>query len=194
MTQLISPEDFDALAYPSKFGVFRLETLPIYTGSGEDEWIAAFNAGAAEPPPDPQQDAWEARIRAHRATGRTMQRVHVVTEPLSSYLQYELTWGYAGNVAAGEDVRIAAVDTWPHGVPRFDFWLMDSSVMFQQHYDADGLWLGAELVEDPARVVAACRARDAALYHAVSWWEYIRERPQLLARVPAVHRFSTAAA
>ena len=34
-----------------------------------------------------------------------MQRVHVVSEPLTDYLRFEIT-GYRLNVEAGEDVRI----------------------------------------------------------------------------------------
>ena len=44
-----------------------------------------------------------------------MQRVHVVTEPLSDYIRFELT-GYAPNVEAGEDVRVISVregEPWP---------------------------------------------------------------------------------
>jgi hypothetical protein len=48
---------------------------------------------------------------ANRDAGRTQQRVHVVTEPLTDYLAYELTWEYGLHAAAGEDIRIIPLDT-----------------------------------------------------------------------------------
>jgi hypothetical protein len=88
------------------YSVFHLETLQVYAGSGEDEGIAAFHRGHPEPPPDPVEDEWAARLRANRDAGRIQQRVHVVTEPFTDYLAYELTWEYGLHAAAGEDIRI----------------------------------------------------------------------------------------
>jgi len=72
-----------------------------------------------------------------------------------------------------------AGDEWPDDLPQSDFWLFDSSVLYAMHYEPDGTWLGAEPVSDPDRIVAACRWRDAALYHAMPWREYIASRPDL---------------
>ena len=47
------------------------------------------------------------------------------------------------------------------------------------HYERDGTWLGAEPVGEPDRIVEACRWRDAALYHAMPWQEYIASHPDL---------------
>src|SRR5919206_2515515 len=71
-----------------RYSVFRLETLQVYAGSGEDEGIAAFYRGDTDPPPDPAEDEWAALLRANRDVGRLQQRVHVVTEPISDYLAY----------------------------------------------------------------------------------------------------------
>jgi len=37
--------------------------------------------------------------------GKVFQRVHVVCEPLTDYLRYELGWSYPPNVEAGEEAR-----------------------------------------------------------------------------------------
>jgi Family of unknown function (DUF6879) len=67
--------------------VFRLETLQSYaTYAGEEESVAAFVAGRREPS-DPTHDAWVAQIAANVRAGKTVQRVHVVREPLSSDLR-----------------------------------------------------------------------------------------------------------
>lgn len=168
-----------------RFSCFRLETLPSYGGSGEDSSLAAFLAGG-NPPPDAERRDWTRQVQAAAQHGRSMSRVHVVTEPLTDYLRFEIGWSYPQSVAAGEDVRILPlVDTgqWPTDVLREDFWLFDSSVLFVMVYDADGMWRGIEWVTDPTRVVTACRARDAALHLSQPWAEFTRARPAL--RAPA---------
>jgi hypothetical protein len=130
--------------------------------------------------------AWSALLRAHRGAGRTQQRVHVVTEPISDYLAYELCWEYGPHSAAGGDIRIIpTTGGWPDDVPRADFTLFDASVLFQLSYGPDGTWLGAEPVTDPPEsVAAACFARDAALHQAMPWARYMTRHPGLVQRLP----------
>lgn len=168
-----------------RFSCFRLETLPLYAGSGEDASLAAFLSGRW-PPPDAERQDWARLVRAATQSGRSMQRVHVVTEPLSDYLRFEIGWSYPQSIAAGEDVRILPlVDAaqWPADIPREDFWLFDFTELFTMIYDSDGRWLGIERVTDPARVMATCRARDAAVHLSQPWGEFVEERPEL--RAPA---------
>lgn len=168
-----------------RYSVFRLETFQVYGGSGEDEAIAAFLAG--EPPtPDVKVQEYAARVRAAVQTGRTPQRVHVVVEPPTDYMRFELT-GYRYNVDAGEEVRIIPVTDgqWAPDVPHWDFWLFDSSELWDMSYTDDGTWLGVEPLDDPARIVAACHARDAALHQSISWAQYIRRHQDLARHLPA---------
>lgn len=167
-TELIPP---GSTAFKDRFRqfrylVFRLETLQDYASSGEDAALEAFRTGAPTPPPQPNKDAWTAMIRENVAAGRTLQRAHVVTEPITPYMSFELTWAYEPNVAAGEDIRIVPVPDeapWPSDLPRdTDFWLFDSAYLYAMHYAPDGTWLGTEPVSDPARIVQACEWRDAA--------------------------------
>lgn len=183
--QLPGVDQLVAAFHTFRYSVFRLETLQLYAGSGEDQGIAAFQRGDPQPPPDPAEDEWAALLRAHRDAGRVQQRVHVVTEPITDYLAYELTWEYGPHTAAGEDIRIIPVTgRWPDDVPQSDFTLFDSRFLFRLNYDPDGTWLGAEPVTDYPTVVAACFARDAALHHAMPWAEYIARHPNLVRRLP----------
>lgn len=177
---LIPPENFTAQFREFSYTAYRLETLQSYAGSGEDEDLAAFRAGRPEPG-TPAKDEWAAMIAGNHRAGKIQQRVHVVTEPLTGYMRFELTWAYAPNVQAGEDVRVIPVPegSWPEGLPHHDYWLFDSRDLYAMHYEADGTWRGAEPVEDPAQVVSACYWRDAALYRAMPWRDYIAARPDL---------------
>jgi hypothetical protein len=147
------------------WSAFRLEQFQQYAGTGPDA-------------------SWAALVKANRRWGKAHQRVHVVTEPLTPAMLEEITEGYPGSVAAGEDIGIIPVTAdWPADVPHADFWLFDSSRLYLMHYEPDGTWRGASRVSDPERIVEACRARDAALHRATPWRAYVTSRPDLQRRL-----------
>lgn len=168
--QAVGIEELQAQFETFSYSAFRLETLQRYAGTARDE-------------------SWITHLRAARRWGKTHQRVHVIADPLTEAMQEELTDGYEGNVAAGEDIRILPVAggfpdrEWPDDVPHADYWLFDSTRLYAMRYEPDGTWRGADLVTDPERVVYACRARDAAWQRAVPWRDYISSRPDLRSRL-----------
>ena len=83
---------------------FRLETLDFYDAANEREPYAAFLAGQ---PVDPAwRRPWQGLVRGVRESGRMMERVHIVSEPVTDYIRFSLLHGYPASVEAGEDVRI----------------------------------------------------------------------------------------
>ncbi len=182
--QLISSgaPEFRALFDTFAHSVFRLEALQAYQGARERDLLADFLAGRPRPA-DPLKADWTSMITANVQAGKSVQRVHVVREPLTDYLRFELTWGYEPNAEAGEDIRVVRVDDdWPRELPRHDYWLFDATDLYDMHYDNDGVLLGVEHVTDPAKVVQACAWRDAALHLGVSWQRNVRDHPQLAAQ------------
>jgi hypothetical protein len=109
-----------------------------------------------------------------------MQRVHVVSEPLSDYLRFEIT-GYRLNVEAGEEVRIlprqatAGLD-----LPDHDFWLFDGQQVVCMHYDADGAFLGAEQIDDPGAAARYGAWRETAHGAAIPYDRYVAEHHEEL--------------
>ena len=90
--------------------IFRLETLQHYAGDPNfDRFLARKTWRDTE-----SKRHWVNLVRRRVGQGVCMQRVHVVTEPWSDYIRFELTWSYPPNVAAGEDIRIV---TTPGGWP-----------------------------------------------------------------------------
>lgn len=155
-----------------RYSLFRLETLQNYSGSSEDEAFAEWRR-TGRLPVTAELEQWCVRTRQAVAVGCRVQRVHVVTEPLSDYVRFELA-SYAPNVQSGEEVRIISVrgGRWPTDVSAGDFWLIDARKLWTMRYAADGAWLGAEPTTDPQRLADACAQRDAALAQSVSWSEY----------------------
>ncbi len=141
---------------------FRLETLQTYDVDYEDEEFRSFQESGRF---DRTDDSWQRMIREHTASGRRLQRVHVVEEPLSDYLRYEFA-AYELNRQAGEDIRIiqTAPGAWPEGLPRGeDFWLFDDLDAWTMQYDTVGRFVAAERVTDPGALEQYRRWRDLAL-------------------------------
>lgn len=155
--------------------LFRLETLPDYPTSEYDERQRAFRDGRLLPPP-PVKVEWLTLVRNRTAHGRRIHRVHVLDQPLSDYLRYELAV-YRENVAAGEDVRIADHDRHPDLADlRQDFLLIDGdtghAAVVWFHHSPTGQLLGHRLSRDPGDISHCRRQRDLALAHAVSLDEF----------------------
>jgi hypothetical protein len=171
-------EDFSGIFDWFGQSAFRLETLDHYAMEYEEEAVQRFLAG--EPRDTSYIAGWLERVRAAVGAGRRMQRVHVVTEPLSDYLRFEIG-GYRLNVEAGEDVRIlprqatAGLD-----LPDHDFWLFDGQQVVRMRYDASGAFLGAEQIDDRGAAARYGAWRDAALGAAIPYGRYVAEHRQEL--------------
>lgn len=102
--------------------------------------------------------AWCRLVSANTNRGVTMQRVHLVTEPWTPYVTFEVDQHYPFNIAAGEDVRLLTV---PAPSARRDFWLIDDKQGWLLDYDTDG---AMTVVEASERALPILRVwRDDAL-------------------------------
>lgn len=153
---------------------YRLELLDWYTTPATERRLARFLAG--EKVTAAERSGWLSMLATARSTGKTMARVHVIADPLSDYLRYELAC-YESSAVAGEDIRILPAKlTAGLDLPDFDYWLFDDSRAAVQYYGERGAWLRAEIVTDPS-FVADCRHwRDEALSRAIPYSDYMADR------------------
>src|SRR5215831_6456850 len=158
---------------------YRLELLDWYTSPKTEQRLARFLAGEKVTPAE--RAAWLSMLDRDRKAGKTFARVHVIAEPLSDYLRYELAC-YESSVAAGEDIRILPAEKAAGlDLPDFDYWLFDEAEPGKawaavQLYGDRGAWLGANVITDPAFVADCRRWRHAAMSKAVPLDTYITER------------------
>jgi hypothetical protein len=151
---------------------YRFEQLQAYDVGYENSSYRRFLAGEAAS--DPAQDEWGGMVRDAVRAGKTFQRVHLVTEPLTDYLRYEIGVWYPLNTEAGEDIRILPARLRRVPLPERDYWLFDSRHLWIMQYDSEGRFLGTEEVTDPGEIVQHGYWRDAALHHAMRFREYAR--------------------
>lgn len=149
---------------------FRLEVRQVYTMPDEEDDLQAFKEGQL-PPPD-YHYGWLDTVARAVSLGKTFRRVRIVTRPLSFYTRWEFVWGYAYNVAAGEDIRILDVTGLPAPeLPDHDFWLFDEATVVKLLYNPDGTQIGRELVEHPD-LATYLAWRNAAWKQAIPFTDY----------------------
>jgi hypothetical protein len=164
----VTPEELGELFESFTVSAFRLECLPSYDVTEDDEAEAwqQFRHGRPEPPWKKDR-LWLQTVRAAKQRGAPMQRVRMVESPPTDYQRFQCAWGYPANVAAGEDIRI--LDHKPDALLAVDYWLFDDEVAVVLEYDDEGRFLVPVVAEtlQPYR-----QARDLALRRAVPFEQY----------------------
>ncbi|MER6011812.1 DUF6879 family protein [Streptomyces bluensis] len=151
---------------------WRLETRRGYASDRNSpkwrRWLDGENIA------DESFNTWRENVAAQVAAGKRFERVRLVDEPATEGQRFLLA-SAPGNVAAGEDIRnLTRTQAQELRLPDYDFWLFDSKVLARFAFDGDDTTLGVYVTEDPAEVLAACQARDAAWHHAVRTEEFAR--------------------
>ena len=176
MPDFITDEAFDdLLASGFDHTAWRLESRRSYAsdraGAGYQRW-----SRGEDPQTNPDRP-WCQMIRDHVAVGKRIGRVRLADDPLTDGQAYLAHVGWA-NTAAGEDIRHLPRERANRlGLPERDFWLFDSAVLLEMHFDTEDEYLGAELITDPARVVEGCQIRDAAWHYALRYEEFTLRVP-----------------
>jgi hypothetical protein len=152
---------------------FRLETLPEYRVDYEEQLIEDYLAGKEVEYKNEYLDWWLDLVQDRTAKSMSMSRVHVVSEPLTDYLRFELGVAYPKTSMAGEEIRLITeegfddicdedeLDVVFNRWGALDFWLFDDSRLFIMDYSDDGTWLGVNESFDEDDIKDAMRIRDA---------------------------------
>ena len=176
MTKWLSGDDPEWAAQFTSYteSAYRLEGQQQYCSPGQDAAVARFLAGQ---PADIELGRSLERIRTQAARGLSRTKVRVVVEPPTPYTRWQLTQ-YPRYIEAGEDVLVLAVPMgdWPAGLPHHDYWFFDDQYLWRMHYHENFYWKGAELIEDPAEIEEARRARDLAVSLAVPYADYLKSK------------------
>lgn len=136
-----------------------------YATPYENESLRKFLAN--EPDELPWIQSWLTTICEAVSEGRCFARVRVVSVPLTDYSRFGV-WCSQFTNSAGEDIRYLIRDrAKAAGLPNHDYWLFDSRMLVRMHFDEANIFLGGEIIEEPAEIVMHNYWRDAAWRHAV---------------------------
>jgi hypothetical protein len=170
----LDDDDFNQLFLDFRYTSYRLETLQRYDVSYEKNEFSRFLSGETRGT-FPGITGWiDGTVAKAAEAGKHIHRVHVVEEPLSDYVRFECAWAYKHTVPAGEDVRILPVagGEWPAELPHYDYWLFDSSLLIAMHYEADGTFSSAEMIDEPSEIVQANYWRDLAVGRSMPYRDF----------------------
>ncbi|MGP3969229.1 DUF6879 family protein [Streptomyces sp. 6N223] len=167
------PDAFLQLFRDFAHTAFRLEVRAGYGVADEDAPYQQFLAG--EDPGIEWLRPWLDLMSEQTGQGKRVERVRVVDEPPSDYLRWELV-NTPHNLRAGEDIRYLtrrrAEDL---GLPPYDYWVFDSSLLVFLRFGDDDRFLGFDSTREPAALVEHLRWRDAAWHHALTYARYADE-------------------
>ncbi|MEV3967698.1 DUF6879 family protein [Streptomyces sp. NPDC050698] len=173
--QMVPFKDVAHVFTDFKHTAWRLETRRGYATDRRSEAWTRWQAGEDVAHDEP--DSWRRNAAEQTAQGKRFERVRIVDQPPTEGQRFLLTRA-PSNVAAGDEVRyLWRADAERLGLPDFDFWLIDSRTLLRLVFDDEDTTLGVVVSEDPADVLAACQARDAAWHFAVPAAEFARQVP-----------------
>ena len=153
---------------------WRLEARRAYEVDYESSRYQSFLRG--ENPGTAGREAWLGTIADLTSRGLRVERVRMFDHPATDYQRF-LLWGTRDTVAAGEDIRyLMRSEAERIGLPERDFWLFDSRVLGEFHYEGDRS-LGMSLTEEPSEVLAGCQLRDAAWHFAIGYEDFVVRVP-----------------
>ncbi|WP_370450376.1 DUF6879 family protein [Nocardia otitidiscaviarum] len=166
---LLNAHEFRERLKSCKRGAFHLETQDEYSVADEEEDLAEFIRTGNF---DESWSSWEFLIRDITDTGRRIQRLRVVSEPLTDYARF-LYATTRINVESGEDVRWLprhVID--PNALTADDWWTLDDEAVAFTAFKTDGNLGGLALTTDPAILRYCLAVRDAAWPLAIPHAEY----------------------
>ncbi|MCU1640785.1 MAG: hypothetical protein JWN03_1060, partial [Nocardia sp.] len=166
----ISDGEFDQLLTDFEHSAIHLETRDAYGTATELPHMAQWAAG--EPDDLEWLQGWCATLREHVASGRSVQRARIVSEPLSDYQRW--SYSIAGPmVDAGEDIRwIPRRRVSSIALPGNDFYLFDDRLVVFLHYAGDGLGTGKTTSTSSDDIQLCRKAFEAVWALAIPHREY----------------------
>jgi hypothetical protein len=153
----IAPDQRNHLIATFAHTAIHLEMRDVYATDIERDRYARWLAGESL---DPAAEAewwrpWLSMMQANMDAGKSMRRLRIVSEPVTSYIKFE--WLDTEQlIRAGEDIRwLPRQRASALMLPGNDFWLFDRETVAFTHFSGDGKVLGHERTSDP-RIVRQC--------------------------------------
>ncbi|MGW5454386.1 DUF6879 family protein [Nocardia sp. NPDC003979] len=176
VTLLFLPRaELASLFEQARYRAFQFEVEDDHVVSDEHEPMRRYQAGLVPLDPDDYPvlwKEWEDLSDATTARGVAMQRVRVVTEPLTDYIRF-LHAVTDRNQAHGEDIRWLPRHWCPPEDYTTDEWcLIDDDTLAWTLFDAED-FVGYGLTHDPVEVARAIAIRDALWAKAVTHTDYV---------------------
>lgn len=123
-----------------QISAFRLEGRSNYSVVEEKDALEFYDSTGQLP--ENYGNEWFEFVKNQTQLGKKMQRLRLLSNPLSKYERFELN-AYIG-VKGGEDIRFAKRSNQPY---ESDFWLFDNKWLARMEYGDDGSYIKSTVSE-----------------------------------------------
>lgn len=168
----IDRDEFVELVTSFKRSAWRWECQGTYYEQDEAEPFRLWKEGR---PDNSFMDEWFAITSRWRSEGKIWERVRMVTDPPTEYLQWMFEIADLA-VDAGDNIRwLGEADARRLGAPTYDYYLLDDDVFVILEFGEGGV-AGAEVVDNDEAVDGARQWREIAWASATPHAEYMTTR------------------
>ena len=141
---------FNELFDTARTSMFKVEVLQDYSAIDDSPSLRAWTKGDKQlarkrATHDKAIIAWRNRCLASPAD---IIRIHIIKEPLTPYLEWEIEMPYKESILKykAEDVRLVHAEEFSQlSIPDGDFWIFDDAQVLEWIYGDDGLIIGGKV-------------------------------------------------
>ena len=163
-------QEFADLLGACRHTAFKLEFRDSYMT--EDPGYKAWAAGDLKSAIAAYSDSAD-RMRAAVTRGVRIQRVRIVSVPVSTYIAFEHAVTDEVNITAGEMIRwLPRRHASNLALPGNDVWVFDDRIVEFYHFAGDGSYLGNEVTKVPEVVQLCSTAFTAAWTRAIDHHDF----------------------
>ncbi|GAB1641935.1 DUF6879 family protein [Krasilnikovia sp. MM14-A1259] len=168
--RLLQGHEFEQLFRNFERSAFHLEVNDSYDTPEESEPFRRFLSG--EPDDYAWHLPWLELVSEATKSGRTIERVRIVSVPHVNYTRWGLTVA-ALNIEAGEDIRwLPRPLLNGAAIPADDFWLFDRDRVVFTLFTPDGAFSGGAETQDPMILESCVRVRNDLWARAIPHADY----------------------
>ncbi|MEK6846213.1 MAG: DUF6879 family protein [Nanoarchaeota archaeon] len=156
--------------------IFRLEAIPEYNIPEDLVSFKKWKQGKSDL--DEASKKWLENLSKTGWRGVRMQRVRVVSLPLSEYIKYEIDfWKYS--IKNGEEILFLEDKKYRTAIQNIDFelrdfWMFDDKVSIIFHYDETGDFVKEEPVADQRVIKKHLELKQKMLQLAIPMGEFLK--------------------
>lgn len=165
----------------AKKNIFRLEALPEYAVPEDLVLFERWKQGKLEL--DKASKKWLEQLKNTREKGVILQRVRIVSLPLSDYIFYEIDF-WKHSLKKGEKISFLTEREYKilirnlHFKPR-DFLMSDDKVLILFHYNKKGNFVKEELIKEKKKIQQYLTLKEELMRKAIPMRTFLKTIKEL---------------
>lgn len=158
--------------------IFRLESIPEYNVPEDFILFKKWKQGKLKLAENSKK--WLQNLKETKERGVKMQRVRIVSLPLSDYIRYEMDF-WEHSIQNGEEILFLENEQYENIMQNLDFkpkdfWTFDDNVLIIFHYDETGDFVKEESISNKLITKKYIELKRKLLKYAISMNEFLKTK------------------